>query len=164
MVAGVKTMTFVKKPSPTGQKSAKFKFLKNSVTAELAFEAHGRSLNEVFTNSALAVTETMVHAAAVQQKMHKVIKLQNKELKALLIDFLNEIIYYKDAEQIFLSKFDIEIKEKENGLWLLTAKIGGEPLDYKRHQLRADVKAATYHMLELKKEKNGWLARVVLDV
>jgi len=142
----------------------KFKFLENSVTAELAFEAYGRDLNEVFSNAALATMETMVHLAAVLPKQSKPIKLQNKDLKSLLIDFLNEIIYYKDAEQIFLSKFDIDIKQKPDGVWLLSAKIHGEPMDRKRHLLRADVKAATYHMLELKKEKNGWLARVVLDV
>ncbi len=144
--------------------SKKFKFLENSVTAELAFEAYGKDLNEVFTNAALATMETMVHLTAVLPKISKPIKLQNKELKSLLIDFLNELIYYKDAEQIFLSKFDIDVKQKPDGVWLLSAKIHGEPMDRKRHLLRADVKAATYHMLELKKEKAGWTARVVLDV
>jgi SHS2 domain-containing protein len=145
--------------------ASKFKFLEKAVTADVAFEAYGKSLKEVFENAALATAETMVGTAAVATRMQKIIKLQNKDLNALLIDFLNEIVYYKDAEQILLVKFDVDIKEnKETGVHVLTAKIAGEPIDYKKHQLRADVKAATYHMFELKQHGKTWTARVVLDI
>jgi len=145
--------------------ASKFKFLEKAVTADVAFEAYGKSLNEVFENCALATTETMVDTATVNQRMQKVIKLQNKDVNALMIDFLNEIIYYKDAEQIFLSKYEVDVKQKkENQVWILTAKIAGEPLDYKRHLLRADVKAATWHKFELKQKGKQWTATVVLDI
>src|SRR3989338_910976 len=128
-------------------KNPKYKFIKG-VTAELTFEAYGRDLNEVFKNAALATMDTMVDTKTVQPKLQKIIKLQSNDIKALLVDFLNELVYYKDAEQMFLSEFDVEIKQKpESGVWLLTAEISGEPLNQKRHPLRADVKAATWHML-----------------
>jgi len=142
----------------------KFRFLEKAVTADVAFEAFGKNLNEVFANSALATTETMVDTETVMPRMQKMIKLQNKDLNALLIDFLNELVYYKDAEQIIISRFEVNIKKKDNGIYVLTAKIAGEHIDYKKHQLRADVKAATHHMLELKQHGKQWTARVVLDI
>jgi len=145
--------------------ASKFRFLEKAVTADVAFEAFGKSLKDVFENAALATVETMVDTDTVSPRMQKMIKLQNKEIGALLIDFLNELIYYKDAEQMFISKFDVDVKQKkENGVWILTAKIAGEPLDYKKHQLRADVKAATWHLFELKQHGKEWTARVVLDI
>ena len=145
--------------------ASKFRFLEKAVTADVAFEAFGKSLKDVFENAALATVETMVDTDTVSPRMQKMIKLQNKEIGALLIDFLNELIYYKDAEQMFISRFDVDVKQKkENGVWILTAKIAGEPLDYKKHQLRADVKAATWHLFELKQKGKEWTARVVLDI
>ncbi|MFH0869012.1 MAG: archease [archaeon] len=145
--------------------ASKFRFLEKAVTADVAFEAFGKSLNDVFQNAALATAETMVDTDTVSPKLQKMIKLQNKDLSALLIDFLNEICYYKDAEQMIICKFEVDIKQnKETKIYLLTAKIGGEHLDYKKHLLRADVKAATHHMLELKQHGKEWTARVVLDI
>ena len=74
------------------------------------------------------------------------------------------MVYYKDAEQIIISRFEVNIKKKDNGIYVLTEKIAGEHIDYKKHQLRADVKAATHHMLELKQHGKQWTARVVLDI
>lgn len=144
--------------------ASKFRFLEKAVTADVAFEAFGKSLNEVFANAALATMETMVDTDTISPRMQKMIKLQNKEIGALLIDFLNELIYYKDAEQIMISKFEVDVKKKDNGVNVLTAKIAGEPIDYKKHLLRADVKAATFHMFELKQHGKEWTARVVLDI
>ena len=150
---------------PKKEKETKgFKFLPKAVVADVAFEATGKNLPEVFKNSALATMETMVDTKNVTTKLQKVIKIQNKDIGALLIDFLNEIVYYKDAEQMLLGRFDIDLKQKDDKVWVLTAKIAGELIDYKRHQLRADVKAATWHSFELKQKGKEWTARVVLDI
>jgi len=143
----------------------KFRFMEKAVTADVAFEAFGKSLNDIFQNSAMATAETMVDTDTVASRLQKTIKLQNKDIGALLIDFLNEICYYKDAEQMLLCKFEVDIKQnKETKIYVLTAKIGGEHIDYKKHQLRADVKAATHHMFELKQHGKEWTAIVVLDI
>ena len=141
-----------------------FKLLEKQVAAEMAFEAYGKNTNELFSNAALATMEIMVNTVAVEPKMKKIIKLQGEELKSLLIGFLNEIIYYKDAEQIFLSKFDVKIKQKDDGIYILTAEIAGEPLNYKKHQMRADVRAASGQQSELKQEGKKWTAKVVLNI
>ena len=50
-------------------------------------------------------------------------------------------------------------------IWNLVASVRGEPIDPKRHALRADVKAVTYHQFEVvQTETGGWKARVVVDI
>ena len=144
-------------------KKQKFKIL-DKVTAEATFEAYGSKLDELFENCALALNETMVDTRQVKARMEKQIKLQNADLSALLIDFLNEIVYLKDAESMLFSKFSVKLDKKENGTYVLSAKIAGEPIDPKKHELRADVKSATYHMFRLEQKGKQYIAEIVLDV
>ncbi|MEM2874053.1 MAG: archease [Candidatus Nanoarchaeia archaeon] len=141
----------------------KFKFLEKLVTADIAFEAFGKNLNEVFENSAFALCATMVQPKSMVAKIKKIIKMQNKDINTLLIDFLNELIYYKDAESLLFPKVKVKIVEK-NGIYLLTAEVAGEKIDFQKHKVLADVKAATWHLFELQKKGKAWRAQVVLDI
>ncbi len=139
-----------------------YKFLKDVAIADIAFEASGKTLSELFESAGLAVTNTMVRdLKKVKPKTSKIIKLKSDTLENLLFNFLQEIIFLKDARQLLLSKFSVKIDEKKI---FLTAKASGERLDAKKHELVVDVKAVTMHKFELKKEKNKWVARVILDV
>jgi len=145
------------------KKEKPYKFLKNSVTADIAFEATGKTLNEVFKNSAMALMDTMVDMKTVKPRLKKPIRLRAKDESTLLINFLNEIVYYKDAESMLISGFKVDIKKKEDA-YLLTAELSGEPLHMGKHILRSDVKAATWHMFELEKKGSKYTAVVVLDI
>jgi len=145
-------------------KSGKFNFLDKLVTADIAFEAFGKNLNQLFENSALALNEIMVDTKTVSAKIKKVFKLQNAELNNLLVDFLNEIIYYKDADSMLFSKFKVKVEQKEK-LWHLLAEIAGDKIDWQKHKLLADAKAATWHIFKLEQKKGkGWRAQVVIDI
>ena len=147
----------------TKAKAGKFNFLEKLVTADIAFEAFGKNLNQLFENSALALNETMVDTKTVSAKTKKIFKLQNAELNNLFIDFLNEIIYYKDTDSMIFSKYKVKV-EQHDKLWKLSAEISGEKIDWKKHKLLADAKAATWHMFELQKKGKGWRAQVVIDI
>lgn len=141
----------------------KFNVLENLVTADTAFEAFGKDLNEVFGNCALAVCSAMVEPKTVSAKIKKILKMQNKDINTLLVDFLNELVYYKDAESLLLSKVKVKIVEKD-GMYRLAAEAAGDKIDFHKHKLLADVKAATWHMFELQKKGKLWRAQVVLDI
>ena len=137
----------------------KYKFLDH--TADIMFEAHGNSLNKLFENAALAAEETMVNLKQIKPKIKKEISLENENLEDLLFDFLSELIYLKDAELLLFSKIKVNIKNKE--CYKLKAELLGEKLTSK-HEQKADIKAVTYHKFEIKKLKNKYIARVILDI
>ncbi len=127
------------------------------------FEAYGKSLDELFENAAMAVSESMVKTKDVKPKIAKTVKLQNAKLEMLLFDFLSELLYLKDAEQLVFSEFKVKITEK-NGKFFLQAELKGDKLNMKTQEFRNDVKAITLHLFEVKKENGQWKAKVIVDI
>jgi SHS2 domain-containing protein len=139
-----------------------FVFLDDIATSDVAIEARGDTLEELFRASATATFEVMVGTKDVQPEIKKELHLENQEIDKLLFDWLAEIIYLKDSEFMVFSKFDIEIKKNSN--YLLNATIFGEEINQSRHELRCDVKAITYHLFDVSKKEGRWTARFILDI
>src|SRR2546428_693918 len=87
----------------------------------------------------------------------------NQKIDMLLFDFLQELIYCKDAERLLLRVRDARIEERDEK-YFLKAETAGDPLDAARHHQRADVKAVTLHDFSVEKDDDGWKARVLLDI
>ena len=109
----------------------KYKFLEEIAIADIAFEAYGKNLDELFANAALAVSDSMVNLETVKHKQKKIIKIKEKQIDLLLFDFLSEIIWIKDTKNLLLSKFDVKI---QNGkINKLKCVAYGEKIDRKKH-------------------------------
>ncbi|MBU5575433.1 MAG: archease [Nitrososphaerota archaeon] len=136
------------------------KFLENIATADIAFEIKEKTLVKLFKSAAFALEESMVDTKTVSPKIKKEFTIETDKLDYLLYNFLSKLIYYKDAEGLVFSKINLKISKK----YKLHAKLKGEKIDINKHELRSDVKAVTFHMFEIKKEKNFWYCRVILDI
>src|SRR5215470_19539786 len=141
-----------------------YKFLEDIATADIAFEATGRDLPELFTAAADATMNVMIdNLDAIELRETRQIELSNDNIEMLLFDFLQELIYFKDARRLLLRARETQI-EQEGDAYVLKAKVAGEHLDDARHQQRADVKAVTLHGFSVKKQDGGWKAKVLLDI
>ncbi len=139
-----------------------YRFLEDIATGDAAFEAKGRTLEELFREAAVATFEVMVDTKGVEPWIIREVELKNEVVDILLFDWLSELIYLKDAEAVLFSKFNVNIKK--NDAYELRAKASGENIDQQKHILRSDVKAVTFHMFEVKKTEENWTARVILDI
>ena len=141
-----------------------YKFLEEIGTADIAFEAVGRDLPELFRDAADATMNVMIdNLDAIKPRETRHIELSNDKIDMLLFDFLQELIYFKDAERLLLRTREVRIDERDQK-WFLKAEAAGEPLDAARHHQRADVKAVTLHDFSVEKEDGGWKARMLLDI
>lgn len=138
----------------------KFEFL-DFATADVCFRAYGATLDEVFVNAALAMFEVMVETKNVAPKVTKEIEIKGEDLKSLMFDWLNELLFYVDSEGLVFSEFNVKVDEKQ---MKLSAKVLGEQIDSQRHTIKTEVKACTYHDMEVKKRDGKWMAQVILDV
>jgi SHS2 domain-containing protein len=129
-------------------------------TADVGIIAYGRNLREAFSNAAYGMFSQIADLEAVKEKVKRDIAIQSSDQEALLVDWLNELLYVFDVEHIIFSKFDITELSQKN----LKAKTYGEKIDTERHQLKTSVKAATYHMLKIEKKKNGAKVQFILDI
>jgi SHS2 domain-containing protein len=141
-----------------------YKFLEEIGTADIAFEATGRDLPELFMAAADATMNVMIdNLDAIEPRETRHIELVNDKLDMLLFNFLQEFVYFKDAERLLLRVQEALIHEN-GGKFSLKAKTAGEPLDSARHHQRADVKAVTLHDFSVEKQDDGWKATVLLDI
>ena len=134
----------------------KYKFLEH--TADIKFQAFGTTLEKAFENSALAMFNTM-YSESVKNKIKKRIRVKGKDFENLLYNFLEELLFYLDSENFFLSKIKVKIDEKN-----LTLEAEAEGDEAKNYAIHLDVKAVTYNEMKVEKEKNKYACQVVLDV
>jgi SHS2 domain-containing protein len=141
-----------------------YRFREDIAPADVAIEAWGKTLEELFTSCAEALLGTMVEDPAEVERCQEIpIEVEEVELDLLLFSFLQELIYYKDAQRLLLHADQVRIFRKEDGFGL-EALAKGEEIVRDRHRLVVDVKAVTLFCLSVVREDNFWKATVVLDV
>lgn len=139
-----------------------FEFVED-VTSDLAFVARGPDLAAVFASSADALlAATLEDAGALEPRVERSIALREPDAELLLLHYLNELIYLRDAEQLLLRAGALDVAT--DGEASLAGTLVGEPIDRTRHALLAEVKAATAHGLRVARTRDGFEARVTLDV
>ena len=144
-----------------------YRFVDDLTVADVAFEARGTSLEELFCSAWQATLQVMIeNPSALAGVESRAIALEEQSLDLLLYNFLQELIYYKDAEGLLLRIDDcrIQFREQEAGTARLQARVSGQTIDSEAHRLGTDVKAVTFYNFSLHRDNLGWLATVVLDV
>lgn len=142
----------------------KFRLLPDIATADVAFEACGKTIEELFENCGSALEETMVDTETVSPITKHQLPMTNDRIEDLLYDFLSELIFLKDRDGLLFSKIKVKISNLPTTNYQLLATLYGEPIDPSRHHLRADVKAVTKHLFKIEKKKERYQATIVLDI
>jgi SHS2 domain-containing protein len=137
----------------------KFEFL-DITTADVCFLAYGKNLDELFTNSALAMFEVMVNTKQVEPKIERKVEAEGNDLQSLMFNWLNSLLVFVDSENLAFSEFDVKVDEEK---LKLEAICKGEEMNREKHETRTHVKACTMHKMEIKKNKI-WKAKVILDI
>lgn len=88
------------------------------------------------------------------------IKLEAEDRESLLVEWLNEILFLIETENLLFSRFEVTLSSDTK----LSATIAGEPIDMEKHDPRTQVKAVTLHDLLVKKTESFWVAQVIFDV
>ncbi len=141
-----------------------YRFLEDIAIADVAFEATGRNRGELFRAAADALLNVMVADMATVSFVEQVeFRLENEALDLLLFNFLNELIYFKDARLLLLRVLSATVTGAGKH-FVVNARACGERLDPARHPLVVDVKAVTLHRFAVERTGKGWRAEVVLDV
>ena len=141
-----------------------YEFLEDVAVADIAFRVLGKNLETTFVDAGDALMNVMVEElGSIETCEGRRIQLENEALDILLFEFLQSLIYFKDSERLLLHPRVLKVTQQDSRL-SLDATAGGEPMDFRRHLFRADVKAVTLHRFRLEKSDEGWEAFVILDV
>ena len=130
--------------------------------ADCAMEIEGDDLDDLFASAATAVAELMVDPATVALTVERRVTLAAPALDLLLYDWLSELIFLKDSEQLVFPTARVRVLPGTP--CRLEARLSGGVIDRARTGLRADPKAVTFHQFTVEPAARGWRARVVIDI
>ena len=140
-----------------------YRYLEHIATSDVAFEAWGKTIEELFIAASDATMNVMVEdISTISDKIQRSFHIEDPNVDMLLFKLLQEHIFYKDADQLLLRIKEIKVQSKKNHYDLI-AEAYGETLDMHKHELLADVKAVTLHRFSVEGDDLGWRAKVILD-
>ncbi|HEX7032015.1 MAG TPA: archease [Nitrososphaera sp.] len=138
-----------------------FRYLDHMTDAVI--EAYGETLEEAFENAARGLNDTMIDLKTVVPETEVRITASGHDLHSLLFDWLDKVMLVLVADGIVMSEFSTKIN-KQNGDYLLEGVARGEKLNLDKHHYKVEIKAVTYHEMEVRQEKGKATVRFLLDL
>ena len=138
--------------------SADFRILDH--TADVGLEAHGSDLPQLFANAARGMFSIISDLDSIQPTRQIPVSVSADGLEDLLVAWLSELLYLFNTRQMLFGRFDISEMDDHH----LKATAFGEPIDLARHDLLAEIKAVTYHGLDVSRTGQLWTATVLFDI
>ena len=129
-------------------------------TADIGIRAFGEDLPEAFANAAKGMFSLITDLRKVRAEITFDLEVSAPQQSALLVEWLNELLYRFEVEHLLFRRFIIS----DLGATGLKAVAFGEKIDLRRHQLKRDIKAATYHGLKIESGQRGYQIEVILDI
>ncbi|MFH1347594.1 MAG: archease [Candidatus Margulisiibacteriota bacterium] len=124
--------------------------------SDIGIIAFGNSKEEIFQNAAFGMFSLMADLDRAENKEKYNIKVKGDDLDSLLINWLNELIFYEDSKKVLLKEFKI----KSMSDTALEAEVSGEKINLDKHFIYRPVKAATYNQLQIEQNQ----AKIIFDV
>ncbi len=128
--------------------------------ADVGIIGIGTTLPEAFEQAAKAMFNLMYDAEKVKPLEEIQIECEADSSEELFVEWLNALLAQANIHELALGKF--QVKQIEGFQLIGCAK--GEALDPQRHNVKTEVKAATYSMLKVEKKGEKYIAQCVVDV
>lgn len=136
-----------------------YKFLDHATDAII--EVTAKDLKEAFSVTADAVINLTLDQDKVEEKEQREFSAQGKDLRYLLFSWLEEIPFLLITEGFAIKRIEFDIVENQD--YKINATAYGEPLDFKKHNFKVEIKAPTFYDMEIK-QNAGVSMRFLLDL
>lgn len=136
-----------------------YKFLDHATDAFV--EVTAKNLKEAFAVSADAVINLTIDQVNVEEKEERKFSAKGKDLQYLLFSWLEEITFVLITDGFAIKRIEFDIVE--NSGFTINATAFGEPLDFKKHNFKVEIKAPTFYEMKIK-QNDGVFMRFLLDL
>lgn len=126
-------------------------------TADVGIRAYGKTVDELFANAAAGMFSLITDLDTVKPAGEVAVRLQSIDLKALMFDFLSELLFIHETQKLLLCDFQVTVAGDR-----IDAVVRGEGIDRDRHPLHLQIKAITYHDMIV--DPNSGVAQVIFDI
>jgi len=141
-----------------------YRYHEDVAIADIAFDAEGKTVEELFQSAAAALTNAMVKDVdKIGQSVIKRFCIEGTDAEMLLYHFLQELVFFKDAERLLFQRYEVDIRQQIPE-WKMHVQAYGDEIDAGKQELLADVKAVSLHNFSVWRTPEGWRADVIIDV
>ena len=124
--------------------------------ADWAIRAHGATLPDLFVNAALGMYSLVADLSSVSPTVERTLQVKGVDAEALLVNWLNELVYHTEMHGEVFCLFDVESFEPTRLAATVRGGRGGE--------LKEQIKAVTFHNMRIEATDQGYEVTVVFDV
>jgi SHS2 domain-containing protein len=129
-------------------------------TADIGLNIYGATLADLFIHAAQGMESLMVPLEQVRVVTGREIAVTGRDTLALLIEWLNELIFLFDTAHLLLRDFEIDAITETR----VTGRAFGEAYDAQLHELSSAIKAVTWHEAAINRIPGGYQARIIFDL
>jgi SHS2 domain-containing protein len=133
-------------------------------TADLGIEVRASDLGALFVDAAAGLCDAITVVAQIELRRERSFELRAEALDLLLVSWLEELLFHFDTGGELYPRGEATVAASGTHGWSLQACMQGETFEGGRHPLKVQVKAITYHGLEVQRVDGEWQARVLFDI
>lgn len=129
-------------------------------TADIGIDVFGDTLQDLFSNAGFALFDIITDLSTVECKVKHSLNIVGVDKEQLLVNWLSELLFLHDVKNLLFKNFCVN----QLSDYQLNADVSGEVFDEKRHIIKTEVKAVTYHNLSIIQKDQQWKARIIFDL
>ena len=129
-------------------------------TADLGIDVYGGTQADLFVHAALALMGFITDLEKVDEQREQKVVMEEADPTYLFVNFLREVLYLINGEGFLFRSITIDIAPHG----CLQAIMKGEYIDRRKHEIKTEIKAVTYHQAAVMQTEQGWQGRVIFDV
>jgi len=136
------------------------KYVQLDHTGDIRIKVFGDSVKELFINAAYALFDLITDVSKIEPQLAETVEVTGTDKEELLVNWLSELNYIFVTESKVFNKFEIvHFGDQE-----MSATVIGEKFNSHKHSLNTEIKAVTFHDMQIEKVKNIWETKIVFDI
>ncbi len=129
-------------------------------TADFGIHVFGTDPVELFANAAFATFDMLTEIDSLESLKTTNLRVTGDDWSDLMVNWLRELLYFWNGKELLVKKVQIlALSEKE-----LSANVELDPFDPDRHEIKIEIKAVTYHQIQVSEGPKGWEAKIIFDI
>ncbi|HDP99633.1 MAG TPA: archease [bacterium] len=129
-------------------------------SGDIRIKVFGESLKNLYVNAGYALFDIITDAEKIKSELAETVEASGNDREELIVNWLSELNYLYLTERKIFNKFEIDrLTETE-----LSATAIGEKFNPRHHKLKKEIKAVTFHDLEIQQRAKHWETKIVFDI
>jgi len=129
-------------------------------TADFGIHVNGSDQKALFANAALAMFDLITDARSLKGERSTTIIVSGGDWSDLMVNWLRELLYLWTGKKYLVQAVDIVLISEDK----IAAKVILDSYDPDQHHIRNEIKAVTYHQIQVENTPDGWESKIIFDV